>query len=89
MRRNHSAGTSRVMRTVARMPWDKEARIMSRLPKAIRAWLLYDAPADIAVASIAAHVRKVGAAQALEDIKRRARAYIVETYGEDHPQAQV
>lgn len=58
---------------------------MSKLPKAIRAFVLYDAIADFNLVSIARLVRQVGTEKALAHIKAKQAALARLAYGDDYP----
>ena len=70
-----------------RKPVDVEARMIARLPKEIRHWLLYDAVSSFHVSNIAKIVKNRGAKDAMEFIKKKQAELTAKAYGFDHPQA--
>jgi hypothetical protein len=64
---------------------DWQDRAMRRLPKDVRHFVLYDVIADISLISILRHVKKVGAAQALADMKAKQAQLARLAYGDDYP----
>ena len=67
---------------------DTERRILRRLPKKIRNFVLYDAIGDMSLRNVEKHIKMHGAEDLWRIIVEFSRNATIEAYGKDHPQAK-
>lgn len=73
---------------VKRIDRDREVRLVQRLPKAIREFVLYDCPFDVAVPSIIKSIKLRGKDETLRIMRAKVAQDTAAIYGPNHPQAK-
>ena len=82
---HNSSASGTITIKVKRIDRDMERRIIARFPKAIREFVLYECPFDIAVKSVAKSIKLRGKDETLRLMREKIALDTAVMYGPDHP----